>query len=177
MVSPGYNTNQIGPKLGMMAQGYADRWPDLSNRLLSLYHTQVADIPWLPSYWLGTVDALHGRESQILVPITSMGANIPWLDTPDKKAWWNDFAGRVAKVVGQYAASQQAAAQAQLTALENDAVFYDRAYRLASALAAPITGLQTLWANPGMVGVILWGGVGLVAIVALRGMFTKSKRN
>lgn len=168
MTSPGYSTAQLGPKLGMYAQGYADRWPELSRRLKDLYRARIAKIPWIPSFWMPTVEALHGRESQVLVPLSSRSENIPFLDSDEKRAWWDKFSRDIHEVIRLYAANQQQAGAAELQRLNDNAVFYDNAYRFASVLASPVTAIKTLWQNPILTGVLLWGGLGIAVLLYLR---------
>ncbi len=176
-LSNAYLQTVLGPQFGMYMPGtYGDRWPMLVLQLKAIYRKRVAGIPWIPSNWLATVESLLGHDSQIITPLSSRGAKIGFLDTQEKRDWWDRFAADVNTAVSQYAADQQAAGAANLERLEANAVFWDRAYNIAQALAAPINGLAFLWSSPKLVGFLLWGSVAAIAIWKVAPMFTRGKK-
>lgn len=140
-----YDMTVTIPALGMWAQPYATAYPELVGQLDDLYHSRADLINWLPWGWMGSVDALHGHNGYIMVPAPASAPNapglikIPWLDTPDKVAWWNDFAKRGTALVEAMGRKDLAAGQNIIAQANNDANFWNTAYSIASTLALPIT--------------------------------------
>jgi len=141
--------DQTVSQLGMMILPYGDRWPELRDILGKIYAERAADIPWLPPGWLARVQALHGTNSMLLLPSTSLNTPpVSFLKTPDQKAWWDDFHTRANNALTAYANNQAAAGWKIVADANADAVFWDRAYNLAVVLAAPVTAARTVFANP-----------------------------
>ncbi len=162
-----YQDQILAPRFGMYVQGYADRYPELTKGLLRIYRTKIAGIPWIPTNWLPTVEALHGRESQLLVPVSSKSNPIAFLSTPEQEAWWDAFSAEAHKVMAAYAAGDAAKGAYELRKLEFNSRMYDGAYQLARILAAPITvplaAANAAIKNPITASLLLWGGVAVVA--------------
>jgi hypothetical protein len=152
----------------MYALPYATTWPELSAQLLNLYDERASPIPWLPPMWIDYVHSLHGAEGQVLVPApANVTPGIPWLDTPEKKAWWNDFAARATAIVTRYAAKQADAGRGELAKLYADSAFWNRAYQIAYVLATPVRGAQAVYNNP-LTSAAIVGAVVIAAMLLRR---------
>lgn len=139
-LSSTYDESHITPAIGMYAEPYAKVWPDLAVSLKAIYKDKVADVRWLPPGWWATVDALMpGNEGAVLVPTSSFDPLAPaFLNTAEKKAWWDEFHTYASDAVRQYAAGQQAAGAAALNTAYDKAAFWNRAYLIADGLQTPV---------------------------------------
>lgn len=177
-----YTEQALIPTLGMYALPYADTYPDLVTQLAQLYIAQVASVPWIPQGWLGEVLSLHGRLGYVLVPAPSgpgpgrTGAEpIPWLRTPQQKAWWDAFARAANGVISAYAAKDAAKGATMLKQLYDNSSFWNSAYNIASTLAAPVTIVQNAAAPIGKaISTVANAGVALskspTAVIAIAGV-------
>ncbi len=138
-----YNQLTLQPSLGCYALPYATNWPDLSNALAAIYRDKVAGIPWLPPGWIQNVMALHGQNGMILIPSPANSTPaIPWLNTPEKKAWWQQFHNIANGAVMDYAGKKAAEGKIEMERAYSNAAFWDGAYKVASLLAAPVTAVR-----------------------------------
>lgn len=141
--------NDTVARLGMMILPYGDRWPELRDILGKIYVEKASDIPWLPAGWLAQVQALHGLGSMLLLPSTSLNTPaVSFLDTPAKRQWWDEFHTAANNALLAYADGQAAAGRKIVAAANADAAFWDRAYRIASVLASPVTAARSIFNNP-----------------------------
>lgn len=166
-----YTEQQLIPTLGMYALPYATTWPELSDQLRSLYIARAASIAWLPQDWLGEVLALHGSLGNVLIPAPStVRPGIPWLRTPQQRAWWDDLAARAQGIVTAYAAGKAAEGRVQLEKLYADSAFWNKAYDIAVVLATPVTvaAAGARFANSNPLTTLLGIGAILAAILVLR---------
>jgi len=168
------------PRLGVYPLPYATLWPELSSQLRALYNSRLSRVPWLPAGWLASVNALHGKNGQVMVIAPSraaIAADASFLDTPAKEQWWDELADRSSAAVVKYAAGKAAEGRREIALADADLAFWSRAHALASVLALPVTAAQAAWKNPGLVGIVLWGGLGLVAFFAIRTMIAGKNRS
>lgn len=135
-----YSEATLIPAYGMYAEPYATVYPDLSDSLATMYANQVALINWLPANWLSNVMALHGQNGEILIPAPAgVTPPIPWLDTADKIAWWNQFNQMAEAAIQAYAADQAAQGALLMQQAADDIAFWDEAYNIATVAALPVT--------------------------------------
>lgn len=173
-----YSEAALKPSLGMFALPYANvpdgAGPDLSDKLLSLYRAKVAAIPWLPDMWLDGVTSLHGQNGFVLMPApASQGMPIPWADTADKRAVWDQLAAKVAAIVTGWGADLASRGQAELRTAYSNAVFWNNAYRIGYVLSTPVRvaervadAVDTVTSSPARV-------IGLVGVLAGLYFFTR----
>jgi len=139
-----YTEASLRPSLGMYALPYGTRYPELVTLLQTLYDEKVAPINWLPSNWGSDVRALNGGTDAngnrwVLIPAPASGPLLAgWLNTPEKRAWWDQFAMAATGAVGRYAANDAKAGAAELDAAYKRAAFWDTAYNIAYTLATPV---------------------------------------
>ncbi len=153
------NQNDLIKNYGVMTYPYGMRWPDLASKLEVLYRDKLASIPWLPSDWRSVVmGALHGKDGNIvaIVPSTANypgGAGAYFLDTPQKKAWWDQLAAATSKAISDFAAGKAADGKRALDAAIANAEFWnegagDKMIQWARILASPVTGTVAAFNNP-----------------------------
>lgn len=165
-----YNPMTLQPALGCYSLQYATVWPDLANQLTAIYRDKVGGIPWLPAGWLQNVMALHNQNGMILIPSPANSTPaIPWLNTPEKKAWWQAFHQIANKAVMDYAAKKAADGKIEMERAYSNAAFWDSAYKVASLLAAPVTAVRDAAETYSKYGGLIKTGavVGLVGLVGL----------
>lgn len=150
-----YSQNFTVPTLGMYTLQYGKTWPELATLLSKLYADKVASMPWLPQNWLATVSALHnGPNGEIMVPAPtsatySGGKGIPWLDTPEKRQWWDALANTARSIITKYADKKAAEGRIELEKAYAAADFWNvgmgmRIINAAQVLAAPVTAAQAV---------------------------------
>lgn len=136
-------------RLGMMILPYGDRWPELRDILGKIYVERAADIPWLPADWLAQVQRLHGSNSILLLPSTSLNTPpVSFLKTSAQKQWWDEFHTVANNALLAYADNQAATGRKIMADANANAEFWDRAYRIAVVLASPVTLAQKMFSNP-----------------------------
>lgn len=139
-----YSQGTLIPAYGMYALPYATVYPDLSDQLGQLYTDRASQISWLPANWLNNVMALHGQNGMVLIPAPASSSTpgftpIPWLDTSDKIAWWNQFNATAEAAIQAYAANQSAQGAILMQQAYDDSAFWTEAYNIATVLALPVT--------------------------------------
>jgi hypothetical protein len=165
--------NQNIPGIAMYPMPYATVWPELADQLSRVYK-KTADIPWIPASWLPTVLSLNGKNGQILVPAPttiSGGLDVSWIQTPEQKAWWNDFNKRANSIIVLYAAQKQEEGRAELERLYADADFWNTGFGatlidIQDNLRTAGKNILDPLANPGKYLAI--GGVVLAALLVLK---------
>lgn len=176
-----YSANWLIPRYGVMAHDYADVYPEMVDALRTLYLERAAKIPWLPADWRASVNHLHGRDGKLLIPVpvaarANDGTTNKFAITPEQQAWWDQFAADARAIQVAYAAKDAAKGRLLMQRAYDNAAFWDKAYRMATVIAVPVTAVQaigkTAWNNPGLTGVVVWGGLGLLAFLLLRHNFT-----
>lgn len=136
--------------LGMRILPYGDAWPDLRDILSDIYG-KIGAVPWFPPQWLAQVNALHGKNSMLLIPTPSSARNPPaisFIKTPEQAAWWNEFERRANAALMLYAEKQASEGRKVMAAANADAAFWDSAYRVAVFLATPVTVARSAFNNP-----------------------------
>ena len=129
---------------------YGNAWPDLRNILSEIYN-KIGAAPWLPPGWLGRVNELHGKDSMLLIPTPASVRNPPaisFIKSPEQAAWWNEFERRANAALQLYAAKKSAEGRIEMQRANDDAAFWDGAYRLAVVLASPVTAARSAFNNP-----------------------------
>ncbi len=179
------NQNDLIKNFGVMTFPYASRWPDLASKLEVLYRDKLANIPWLPTEWRAVVlDSIHGKGGNIVAIVPST-ANYPggtgayFLDTPQKKAWWDQLAAATSKAITDFAAGKAAEGKQELDDAIANADFWnegagDKMIQWARILASPVTGLKAGFDNPYKTTAIAVGVGG--AILGLW-LFLRSRSN
>ncbi len=159
--------DQLIKYYGVGVQEYGRAWPELKTQLLKIYRDKVAGVPWIPADWLPTVELIAGISTNvpIVVPSTANydgGVGADFLDTPDKRQWWNELANLSSAAVAQYAAGKSAAGKLELDRLYAASEFWSRAYDWGVILASPVTFVRTVWNNPyasvTTLGIVILGG-------------------
>ncbi len=158
------------PTLGMYALPYATTWPELSRQLAQIYQDKAADIPWLPSNWLGSVMSLHGKNGQILVPAVanvSAAGGIPWIKSSEQREWWDEFHDLANGAVVKYAANQAAQGKVELDRLYANAEFWNTGFGatmidIQQNAYAVADGVKSFAKSPGTylaIGAVVLGGL------------------
>lgn len=161
--SPANQPNLVR-ELGVYSLPYASTWPVLRDILARIYRERAGAIDWLPPNWLTRVMLMHGQKdgqgnAVVLIPASAkVTPAISFLDTPAKRAWWDEFSMRANDAVVMYAAQKAAEGRVQLDKLYADTRFWDHAINLAQFLAAPVTAAGAVLRNP-------WKSFGVVAAV------------
>jgi hypothetical protein len=133
---------------GVYTLPYATVYPELEKQLRQLYETRVAQVPWLPKSWRSTIMSnVHGREGKIAViaPSTANyngGRGAEFLDTPEKKIWWDELAASTSKAITAYGAKKAAEGRIEIQDAENDIAFWNSAIKLTQFAAAPVSIVQ-----------------------------------
>lgn len=139
---------------GMMPLYYGKTWPELPIQLGRIYRDNIAQIPWLPAGWESVVmPTMTGTQEVFYVPAPSTANYLDaatgkvayggqFLDSPEKKAWWDDFARQVNSAVAQYAAQKSAEGKKELDALYSNIKFIDDAIAIADLASAPLNILK-----------------------------------
>ena len=161
-------------KYGVYTQPYGTVWPELTAALTKLYQNRLANVPWLPRDWVNVIlGSVHGRNGNIatIAPSTANyngGRGADFLDTPEKKQWWDELAAATSKAIMAFAAKKSAEGQIELQAAYDDIAFWDSAYKIANFLAAPVNALRsaadTYNKYQGFFNPVIVIGVGLVGL-------------
>lgn len=176
--APAVNLDQdtLLKKYGVYTQAYGNAWPELTVILRNLYKNRLVKVPWLPSDWERVIlEGVHGRNGNIAIiaPSTANyngGRGADFLDTPEKKQWWDELAASTSKAVTSYASKKAEEGRKEIAAAEADIAFWNSAYQFANLLASPINALRSAsetytkyqWAfNP---LIIIGGGLTLLYI-------------
>ncbi len=159
--------DQLIQYYGINTQLYGNAWPDLVKQLEAIYADKLSRVPWLPADWLDTIKLIdsYGGNVAVVVPSTASrigGAGAEFLDTPEKKAWWDELAATVRSAITKYAAGKQAEGAKELQTLYGASAFWSRAYDWAVVLASPVRVVQGIWNNPYTVGYTVLGAVALL---------------
>lgn len=168
-----YSTDWLLPRYGMYALDYADVYPELTAALRRLYLEKAAGVPWLPKDWRASIGTLHGQEGKLLMPaasnaVDSTGKRAVFLVSPEQQAWWDEFVGMARSIQEAFFNKELAKGRSLMEAAYNRTAFWTKAHQMASVLALPVTAAKAAWENPGLTGVVLWGGLGLLAFLMLR---------
>lgn len=171
-----YSTDWLLPRYGMYALDYANTYPELTAALRRLYLEKLSGIPWVPKDWRASIGTLHGQDGKLLVPapsnaVDSQGNRAKFLVTPEQQAWWDEFAGMARGIQQAFMDKELAKGRSLMEAAYNRADFWTKAHQMATVLALPVTVAQAAWNNPFTTGVVLWGGLGLLAFLMLRRNF------
>ena len=134
---------------GIYTLPYDKTWPELTERLRKLYNDRLTNVPWLPKSWASVVlNNVHGRDGVIAViaPSTANyngGRGADFLDTPEKKQWWDELAASTSKAITSFAAKKAEEGRAEINSAYNDIRFWDSAYKFANLLAAPVNAVSS----------------------------------
>lgn len=142
-----YSTDWLLPRYGMFALDYADRWPELTTALRRIYLEKTAGIPWLPRNWRASIDALHGSSGKLLMPVRSFatasnGETPKFLNTPEKRAWWDDFQEQVQAAHQAFLDGERSKGLALMNAAYANTRFWTAAHNIATVLATPVTAVS-----------------------------------
>lgn len=163
------------PMFGTYTLQYGKTWPELTEALRKLYRDKVGVMPWLPPSWFASVNALHGGPNGEIMVIAPSGATyaggkgVPFLDTPEKKAWWDTLAKQVAEIITKYAENKAVEGRAELEKAYAAAAFWNvgagqKLIQWAQVAASPITTLTAAAKNPYKTVAIV--GAGAVVVLA-----------
>lgn len=129
--------------LGLYIQpGWGTAYPELKAQIKEIL-IKASGIPWLPQGWKDMaldIDSRHpGDVLQVVRVYNDAGGRlnnvIPrFLDTDEKKTFWNDLSKKVNAAVILYAQNQAKAGAAELAILNAKAAFWDGAYKFAVAV-------------------------------------------
>jgi sensor c-di-GMP phosphodiesterase-like protein len=150
---------------GVMTQPYGNTWPELKTILMTIYRDRVYKVPWLPSDWLDTIETANDISGNVVVIVPSSasypgGQGAVFLDTPEKKAWWNELASASNSAVQKYAKQKASEGKQELDRLYAASDFWSRAYDWAVILASPVTAVRTIWNNPYATAIMVGSVVG-----------------
>jgi len=129
---------------GVYTHPYGTVWPELTAALTKLYRNRLASVPWLPRNWISVImGSVHGANGNIAIiaPSTANyngGRGADFLDTPEKKQWWDELAASSSKTLMAFAANKAAEGQAELEEAYDDAAFWDSAYKIQNLLRSPL---------------------------------------
>lgn len=168
-----YSNDWLVPRYGMHALDYADAFPALTEAMRRLYRDKLAAFPGLPGDWWASVNTLHGRDGKFLFPVRSnavdsTGQGPRFLGTPARREAWDSIVNELSGIRQAALAKEGARGLALAQAAYDRSAFWDKAYRMAQVLAAPVTAARTLWNNPLLTGTLLWGGFGVLVFLAIR---------
>lgn len=169
MSTPLYSTDHLVPNYGMHAVDYADVWPELTSALRRLYADKTAGISWLPRGWAVAVDSMHGKQGKMLLPVrsfavSSTGQTPKFLDTAEKRAWWDEFHNQIKAVHQAFVDGKRQDGLRLMQAAYDRSAFWTAAHNIATVLATPVTlvtGTVGIMAKyPRLVqGVLIAGGL------------------
>ncbi len=166
---------------GVMTQLYGNAWPELKSIMMTIYRDKVSKVPWLPSDWLEMIENLNDVSGNVVVVVPSTanyagGVGPSFLDTVDKKVWWDQLASAASSAVQKYASGKAADGKKQLDQLYASSDFWSRAYDWAVILASPVTAVRAAWNNP-YTTATLAVGVGLLVWLVTRATGKRGKKS
>lgn len=135
-------------KYGVYTLPYATNWSELTSVLSRIYRDKLSEVPWIPKDWYGTIMGyVHNKNGNIAVVAPSSatatnGKGILFLDTPEKKQWWDELAAASSKAVKDFAANKAAEGRREMEAAYADSAFWDSAYKIAALLASPVHAVK-----------------------------------
>ncbi len=164
---------------------YGTTWPELPIELGRIYNDKISQIPWLPEQWTSVImPSMTGQQQVFYVPAPSTATfynkttgkterGAQFLDTPEKQAWWDDFASQVASAVTKYAAYQAELGKKELANIYANQQMLDTAISLVNLAAAPVNFAKDVASTyqkfQGAIhATLVIGGVGLLAMMFLR---------
>lgn len=173
------DNNYLIKNYGVYTLPYATVWPDLADKLAVLYRDKMRDIPWLPLGWSGYVTGSENGKNgniAIIAPSTANhpdGAGAYFLDTPEKRAWWDKLANMSSEVLRNYAAKEAAKGKVLIDRAYADAQFWTNAHQWATILGSPVTAIRGAFNNPfATVG----GALGIGAVVLVGYLIARKKK-
>lgn len=122
-----------------LSPGIGEAYPELNTKLLTFFRDRVAKIPWLPAGWYDAVAGIQanfpGSQARIAPALLASGAVNPqapdWLDSADKRQYWQELFAESNKIVTAYAAGKADEGRIELDRLYANSAFWDRAYNIA----------------------------------------------
>jgi hypothetical protein len=122
--------------------GIGEAYPELNTKLLNFFRDKVSEIPWLPAGWYDAVAGIQANfpGSQVRIApalLVSGGVNKlapDWLDSDEKRQYWQELNVQSNSIVQKYAAGKAEEGRAELDQLYANAAFWDRAYNIAVAI-------------------------------------------
>lgn len=126
--------------LGVYIQpGIGTAYPELNKLLQAFFKSKVSTIPWLPAGWMDSqagLQASYAGDQVRIAPVFKGDGSISplapsWLDTPEKRQFWQELFKRSNEIVTAYAAGEAAKGKVLLDKLYAEAAFWDRAYNVA----------------------------------------------
>lgn len=131
-------------KYGIYIQaGIGNAYPELKAQTLKILVDRVGSVPWVPAGWADAVRSLNAQYPDALIKGApalmrdgSINPNAPaWLDTAEKRQWWQEMANATSEAQSAYAANEITKGRAIMDAAYARAEFWSRAYDFANAVA------------------------------------------
>jgi len=157
-------------RTGFAPIAMSDAYIPLAVALDPIVQERLKSVSWIPSDAIREADAWIGRQEGqfyfIAMPIKASAALVDrpaWLDSPAKIAWWDDLASTVQQARMAFGAKQIAAGRDIMARAYADSAFWDRAYRLATAIANAPGSLFSALFSTQLGKLVLLGGVAIAA--------------
>ena len=154
---------------GFYTMPYAGAWPELKTQLYKIYKDRLFPLPWLPAdFRLQLLGSMTNNNIVMIAPSTASypgGQGAQFLDTPEKKAWWDQLASITTKAVKEYAAGKTNEGRVTLAHAYATSDLMSNLVSWATIIAAPAHAARAAWNNPyTTTATAIAVGIGLLAI-------------